>query len=85
MAKTPLEDIFEDLQQQRDELRVQMALAKAEAKEEWEAMEAKWAEVEAKVKGAGKEASESSKDVVAALGLVAEELGKAYDRIRTKL
>lgn len=84
-TKTRIEELVSDLQQQRDELRVQMHLAKTEAKEEWENIERKWHSVESRFDDLREEASDSAGDIGAALGLLAEEIEKAYKRLRKQL
>jgi len=44
MASEALNERFEDLQRQRDELRVQIHLASAEARDRWEERENRWRE-----------------------------------------
>jgi seryl-tRNA synthetase len=77
--------IIEKLRQERDELRLQMRLGKAEFKDEWEELEHKWEKLEARMSGAAEEAREASKEVGAAFGVLADELGEAYRRIRHRL
>jgi seryl-tRNA synthetase len=77
--------IIEKLRQERDELRLQMRLGKAEFKDEWEELEHKWEKLEARMSGAAEEAKEASKEVGAAFGVLADELGEAYRRIRHRL
>lgn len=73
------------LRQERDELRLQVHLGKAELKEEWEGLEHKWETLEARMADAAGEARDASQDVVAAIGVLTDELGHAYRRIREKL
>jgi SMC interacting uncharacterized protein involved in chromosome segregation len=80
-----LDKVIDDLKQQRDELRLKMHLAKAEAKQEWEELETKWQEIESRLPSLKKAAAQSAGDVGAALGLVAEEITKAYKRLRDSL
>lgn len=68
--------------QQRDELRVKLHLAKADARDEWEALEKKWAEAQAKFAQLQKAAGESGEGIEAAARLLGEELLKGYERIR---
>lgn len=77
--------VMEKLRQERDELRLQVHLGKAELKEEWEALEHKWAHLEGRMAGVAGEAREASHEVGAAFGVLADELGEAYRRIRAKL
>lgn len=77
--------VMDKLRQERDELRLQMRLGKAEFKEEWEALERKWEHLEGKMAGVKDEAREASREVGAAFGILADELGEAYRRIRARL
>jgi hypothetical protein len=77
--------VMEKLRRERDELRVQLHLGKAEFKDEWEALERKWEHLESRVAGAAEEARDASREVGAAFGVLAEELGEAYRRIRSRL
>lgn len=80
-----LEGLLNELKQQRDELRVRMHLAKAEARDEWEKLERKWEALKPELEAAKGEAAKASKNVFAALELVAEEIKAGYKRIRDKL
>ncbi|SMF93749.1 hypothetical protein SAMN02949497_1038 [Methylomagnum ishizawai] len=73
------------LLQQRDELAVQLNLAKLEAREEWERAEAKLEEFSAKLEGAAAEAKDASDDVWASAKMLGEELKSAYERIKSHL
>lgn len=68
--------------QQRDELRVKMHLAKADARDEWEKLEGKWGEAQTKFAEVKKAADESVENIEAAARLLADELLKGYERIR---
>jgi len=80
--RTSTQDAFRSLRQQRDELRLQIHLARAEARDEWEQMERKWQDAELKLAAMGRGTRESAADVGAALGLLAGEIANAYRRIR---
>lgn len=73
------------LRTDRDELRVKAHLARAEAREEWEKLEHKWHEIEARMKSAGHEAKDASEDVRSAVEMLADELAVAYRKIRRRL
>ncbi|NTW49439.1 MAG: hypothetical protein HGB19_06905 [Chlorobiales bacterium] len=73
------------LEQQRDELKVKMHLAKADAKDEWQKVEKKWDELIVKVDNIQDEASESSKDIEVAAEKLADEIKKGYERIKNKI
>ena len=85
MAKKTLQDVMAELRQEREELRVRMHLAKAEAKQEWEELEKKWQHFESRVGDTAEEAKASGKNVGAALEHLGEELASAYRRIRNTL
>lgn len=80
-----IEKFREGLQQQRDELVVQINLAKLEAKEEWEQTEAKLEELSLKLEAAAREARDASDDVWASAKMLGEEIKSAYARIRSRL
>ena len=83
--KARLEELISKLKQERDKLRVQIHLAKAEAKDEWEELEKKWDILENKLTALKRETKHASKDIAAALGVLSEEIANAYKRIRKKL
>ena len=62
-----------------------MHLARAELRDEWEALEKKWENLERRLADAGTEARSASRDVGAAAGRLAEEIAAAYRRIRDRL
>lgn len=77
-----LKEEFENLRMLRDELRVRIHLAKAEARDRWEELEKDWERVEGKIKVIGEEAQESAKEVGEATGNLIDELRDAYRRLR---
>ena len=80
-----LSRLIDDIKRQRDEIRVQLHLAKLEAKEEWERLEIKWDHVRGKMDIVGREAGKAVEEVGAALHLAAEELQRGYERVRKLL
>ncbi len=78
-------DEVETLKQVRDELRVQMHLGKAEAKELWERMEQRWHDIEAKLDLAEKQAQEPLENGRAAARLMLDEIREGYRRIKSAL
>lgn len=80
-----IEALIEGLKQQRDAIRVQLHLGKAEAKQEWEEMEKKLENLRAKAQLVGNETQEASRDVFEAAKLLAEEIKAGYERIRKRL
>ena len=83
--KEKIEKLAEELRQARDELKVQMHLAGAEAKDEWAALEGKWEDFHAHSSRVGHEVGEAAEEVGDALELLGEELRKGYRRIRKTL
>jgi len=77
-----MKKLEETLLQQRDELRLKLHLAKADARDEWEGLEKKWVEAQAKFAEVQKAAGESSEEIEAAARLLGDELLKGYERIR---
>ncbi|MDK2742175.1 MAG: hypothetical protein H8K03_10390 [Nitrospira sp.] len=84
-AKEQITKAVEYLKQQRDELQVQLHLAKADAKDEWARLEKQWEEIKPKLEGAREEAGKTAESVSTALGLAIEELKKGYERLKGRL
>jgi hypothetical protein len=80
-----IEAIIEGLKQQRDAIKVQLHLGKAEARQEWEELEKKLEHLRAKAKAIGNETQEASRDVFEAAKLLAEEIKRGYERISKRL
>lgn len=85
LSRDDLNKLLDDLKQQRDELRVKLRLARADARDEFEELEKKWEHVRGKMEVVGREAGKAAEDVASALGLVATEIKKGYERIRKLL
>ncbi len=83
--QTRLDKLWESLQQQRDELMVQMSLAKMEARDEWKQAEEKLAQFRSRLDEVRAETKNASEDVWNSLKRVGEEVERAYDRIRSRL
>jgi CBS domain-containing protein len=76
---------FDALRQARDELRLQIHLAKADAQEEWEKAEAKWFRMQSSLSIAEEGASHAAKDATAAWKQLMKEIGDGYARVRQSL
>ncbi len=85
MWKDELAEKVEHLKQLRDELRVQMHLAKADARDEFDELEKKWEGVQSQLKDVGAASSEAMEGVAEAGKLLLEEIGEGYKRIRKAL
>ena len=76
-----LETVVQKLEKERDELRLKMHLAKADARDEWEKLEERWHVLRAKMSDVSESASEASTDVKGAASDLAEEIRKGYRKI----
>lgn len=81
-AREELQKLIDALATQRDELIVRAHLAKLEAQDEWRELEDKLDALRAKAKQAAEVAGEAAEDVRAAARLLAEEIGRGYERLR---
>ncbi len=80
-----LGDMIESLKQQRDELALQIHLGKAEAKEEWERVQAKLDKLSDDFEPIKDAMGESAEGLMTSLGLVADEIKESFHRIRKAL
>jgi chromosome segregation ATPase len=85
MQDDKIEKLWQDIKTQRDELRLQMHLAKSELKDEWEALEKKWPDAESKLEKFANDVEHSAEDLRESLGVVGSELKETYHRIKTRL
>ena len=83
--KATLQQDLTRLAAARDELRVQIELAKAEAKEEWNRLETTWLQVQDEVKRVRDHSKEPLHNIGTAVGQLLDELNAGYDRIRAQL
>ena len=74
--------IRDELQQQRDEIQVQIHLAKLESMVDWERAERLFEKIESRLGALTVEVVESGDDILASARLLAEEIRAAYRRIR---
>lgn len=80
-----LDAIVEDLKRLRDEVRVKLHLAKADARDEYERLEHEWEHVRAKLGVIGEEAGKTATEVGSALRVAVDELRQGYQRMRELL
>lgn len=80
-----LQALLRRLEEERDELKVKMGLAKLEAREEWAELEEKIQRLRGRLKVLGGEARDASGDVGAAFDMLAEEVKDGLERIRKLL
>ena len=80
-----IEATLAELKQRAEELRVQGHLAKMEASDEWQTLEAKLAKLEAKSKELAGVSAESAQDIGAAAKLLGEEIRDGFKRFAKHL
>lgn len=84
-VKAALQRELELLAKVRDDLRLQIKLAKSEARDEWRKLESTWLGVEAELKRVGEQTKEPVKDMAAAARALMDELRSGYSRILAQL
>lgn len=77
--------LWSELRTQRDDLRVQVHLAEAELKDEWEEVEGKYQDARGKFDDLRKRTGEATDDARETLDVVLEEIGLAYGRVKQRL
>jgi hypothetical protein len=76
---------IEELRRVRDELRVQMHLARQEAKERWDHLEKRWQSLESRLKVVREGSRESLSDIGDAAKALVEEIKNGYRHVRNLL
>lgn len=76
-----INELLNDLKQQRDELELKLKLAKLEANEEWLKLESKLENLEAKAQEIGNATVEASEDIGAAVKILGEEILEGFKKI----
>jgi F0F1-type ATP synthase membrane subunit b/b' len=79
------EQLLAKVREERDELKLKLHLARAEARDEWQKLEPRWEHLQSQVRDIASATGDASKDVGAALGLLADELRHGYARIRKSM
>lgn len=90
--RNKIDKLWQTLEHERDELRLQMHLARSEVRDEWEELEEKWKHlndqalaVKNKLKSAGDTASESGEKISDTWHILMDDIKTGYSRIRHKL
>jgi hypothetical protein len=83
--KAAVQHDFDRLVEARDELRVQLNLAKAEVSDEWDKLETTWLKVQDEFKRVGDHTKAPVKDIGVATQQLIDELKQGYDRIRAQI
>ena len=81
-AQERLTSVLQQLEAERDELKVKLGLAKLEARDEWNALEGKMDSLRGRMKVIGGEAKEASGDIAAAVDVLADEIKDGFSKIR---
>lgn len=84
-VQNEVNEILKDLTQLRDELKLQLHLAKDEIGDQWASVEKKFEEFEGQAKHIGAATKDSSTDVVEAAKLLGEEIKTAFTKIRKSM
>ena len=79
--KDRIEEMFEELKTERDDLRVRLHLVKLESSEEWQKLEHQMVKLESKARELGGATAEASEDVFAATKLLAAEIRDGFKKI----
>jgi len=85
MDNEKLENLWQELKTERDELRVQMHLAKAELRDEWEELEEQYAAAQKKFDDVKKGTGEMASEAKTAMSIIVDEISTAYQRVKLRL
>ncbi|HEY6878240.1 MAG TPA: hypothetical protein VI299_09475, partial [Polyangiales bacterium] len=80
--KASLQRELDALAKARDELKVQLSLAKTEAKDEWARLETSFERLQGEIKRIGVDAREPLKDIGSAARNLLEEIKKGYTKVK---
>lgn len=85
--KSRWQEVLQDLERQRDELKVRLHLARAEARDEWDKLQLdeKLATLRQRADAAGVEARGAMQDIGAAAEKLADEVREGLARVRKTL
>lgn len=83
--KKQLDEKLAALKRERDELALKVHLAKADARDEWQALQSKLEELDARVRPMAKVVGETASEVGTSLELAADEIKKGFERLRKML
>jgi len=80
-VKKRIDEMVNELKQERDEMQVKLHLAKMEVGYEWKKLEAQLAKLEAKARELRTATAAASQDIGAAAKLLAEEIRDGFTKI----
>lgn len=75
---------LDGLRQMRDELRLQVELGRAEARDAWEGLEKRWQHLEGRTKQLRDSSREDLAEIREAASLLMEEIREGYRHLRKK-
>lgn len=80
-----IDDFWEKLKTQRDEMKVQAHLARAEFRDEWNEVEEKWQKAEQALSRVQDQAIETTAEMQKSAKVIMEEIASTYERIKQRL
>jgi DNA repair exonuclease SbcCD ATPase subunit len=80
-----IDDFWEKLKTQRDEMKVQAHLARAEFRDEWNEVEEKWQKAEQALSHVQDQAIETTAEMQKSAKVIMEEIASTYERIKQRL
>jgi DNA repair exonuclease SbcCD ATPase subunit len=80
-----IDDFWEKLKTQRDEMKVQAHLARAEFRDEWNEVEEKWQKAEQALNRVQDQAIETTAEMQKSAKVIMEEIASTYERIKQRL
>ena len=81
-SRTDVHELVASLERIRDEIKLKIHLAAADARDEWEELEKKLGHLRGKAGSIGRVAGDAAEDVGEAVELLGQELKKGYERLR---
>ena len=84
-VKEEMNEMFETLKRERDEIRVQLNLLQKEARDEWDELDDSWHKFRAKVHDVTEAGERAGSDVFEATKLLGEQIKDGFVRIKKSL
>lgn len=83
--KDDLKNLNETIKTYRDEVRVQMHLAREDVKDEWDDLEEYWERFRRKLDDIAHDAEDTSQEARKSAKALGDDLKRGYDRLRNRL
>ena len=83
--KETLQRDLDLLAQTRDELLVQLSLGKAEARDDWKALEERWGRVQGEIQRTATDSEQTVKELGESVRHLLDDLKGGYERIKAQL